>query len=185
VTGSVTGAATGSGPVSVRPMREADLDVVAELDAAAFPFTAWSRESFAAELGQVPAGRWYAVAHPPREPTRVLGFIGLMAALSGGGPADVTTLAVARDALRRGVGAVLLGAALTEATRRGADAVVLEVAETNLPALALYARHGFAAIGSRSRYYAGPDGPDSVDAVVLSRGLGDPPVGDPPVGGPR
>lgn len=179
-----------SGPVAVRPMVEADLDAVAAIDATAFPFTAWSRDSFAAELAQVPAGRWYAVAHPVGQHTRVLGFVGLMAAPSGGGPADVTTLAVARGELRRGIGAVLLGAALTEATDRGADAVVLEVAETNVPALALYARHGFAAIGRRSRYYAGPDGPDSVDAVVLSRVLGQPcPEGQSvegrPVGGPR
>lgn len=166
-------------------MVEADLDAVAGLDAAAFPFTAWSRDSFAAELDQVSAGRWYAVAHPADQPTRVLGFVGLMAARSGGGPADVTTLAVAREELRRGIGAVLLGAALTEAAGRGADAVVLEVAETNVPALALYARHGFAAIGRRSRYYAGPDGPDSVDAVVLSRVLGQPSLEGPPVGGPR
>lgn len=179
------GSVTGSGPVSVRPMRPADLTVVAELDATAFPFTAWSRESFAAELGQVPAARWYAVAHPSGEPTRVLGFVGLMAPLSGGGPADVTTLAVSREELRRGIGSTLLGAALTQAAERGADAVVLEVAETNVPALALYARHGFEAISRRSRYYAGPQGPDSVDAVVLSRVLGDPGLRDRSAGGPR
>lgn len=168
--------------VTVRPMVPADLDAVAWIDAAAFPFTAWSRDSFAAELDQVPSSRWYAVAHPAGQPLPVLGFVGLLASRHGGGPADVTTLAVARAELRRGLGSMLLRAALTEATSRGADAVVLEVAETNVPALALYARHGFAPIGRRSRYYAGPDGPDSVDAVVLSRVLGDPPVADGPVG---
>jgi len=156
-------------PVLVRPMTGEDLDAVVAVDTASFPWTAWSRASFAAELVQVSAGRWYAVASPRRAPSAVLGFVGLMAAPSGGGPADVTTIAVDPTARRRGIGTALLTAALAEAAARGADEVVLEVAETNAAALALYARHGFAAVGRRRGYYAGPGGPGTVDAVVLSR----------------
>ncbi len=162
------------GQVLVRPMTTDDLDAVVSVDRASFPWTAWSRMSFAAELGQVPAGRWYAVACPVRAPTTVLGFVGLMAPLtgfaeSGSAPADVTTLAVAPAARRRGIASALLTAAVAEAAARGADGVVLEVAETNAAAIALYARHGFTALGRRRGYYAGPDGPGTVDAVVLSR----------------
>lgn len=158
--------------VVVRPMTAADLDLVVVLDSASFPWTRWSRDAFEAELRQVPGARWYAVAHLPGSPSSVLGQIGLMAALSGSGPADVTTLAVAPAARRRGVASALLTAALGEARARGADTLVLEVAATNGAALALYARHRFAVLGTRRGYYAGPDGAGTVDAVVLSRPVG-------------
>jgi len=171
----VSGALPDGSPrgVVVRPMTAADLDAVVAVDTASFPWTAWSRDAFSAELRQVPEARWYVVAHPPGLPQQVLGYVGVMAGPgSTVGPADVTTLAVSPAARRRGVGTALLRAALAEAAGRGADAVVLEVAETNAAAIALYARHGLAMLGRRRGYYAGPAGPGTVDALVLSRPLG-------------
>ena len=48
----------------------------------------------------------------------------------------------------------------------GAGAMFLEVAAGNAPALALYAREGFAEVGRRRRYYS-----DGTDALVLRRDL--------------
>jgi ribosomal-protein-alanine N-acetyltransferase len=56
--------------------------------------------------------------------------------------------------------------ALAAARARGAAAMFLEVAAGNTPALALYAREGFAEVGRRRRYYA-----DGADALVLRRDL--------------
>lgn len=69
--------------------------------------------------------------------------------------AEILSLAVAPTARRQGLGAALLAAAMAEARARGATAMFLEVAATNRPALALYARAGFREVGTRSNYYPG------------------------------
>ncbi|MDJ0868517.1 MAG: ribosomal protein S18-alanine N-acetyltransferase [Myxococcota bacterium] len=63
-------------------------------------------------------------------------------------------------ARRRG----LAGALLARALGAGARAVWLEVRATNAPARAFYAKHGFVAVGRRSRYYPGGE-----DAVLMNR----------------
>lgn len=169
-------------------MTVGDLDAVSAVEAAAFPYTAWSRAAFAAELRQVPGSRWYAVAHAAGTPGLVLGHVGLLvpdsrpaaADPAAAASADVTTLAVHPEHRRRGVGRALLAAALAEASRRGADRVLLEVAQTNDAALALYAAAGFAELGSRAGYYAGPAGPATVAALVLGKALPAPSGGPPP-----
>ena len=157
--------------IAVRAMAVDELDTVLAVESSAFAHTAWSRAGFAAELSQVPDSRWYAVAHDPAQRAEVLGHVGLMAAARDAGTADLTTLAVAPDRRREGIGRLLLQAALAEATRRGAVRVLLEVAETNPAALSLYARSGFRQLGRRPGYYAGPDGAGTVAALVLSREL--------------
>lgn len=97
------------------------------------------------------------------------GAFGLLSAGSGmilvrvaGDEAEVLTLAVAQPAQRRGVGAALLDAAMTEAAARGAAAIFLEVSVGNEAARKLYTRAGFTEVGRRARYYA-----DGADALVL------------------
>lgn len=53
----------------------------------------------------------------------------------------------------------------------------LEVAEGNLPAIALYKRHGFAQIGCRKGYYTSP-GARPADALVLRVEIPSAPVGN-------
>ncbi len=74
---------------------------------------------------------------------------------------DLHVIAVAPDARRRGLGAVLLAQVVAAA---GARRVVLEVRASNAPAQALYLRAGFVVDGRRPRYY-----PDGEDAVLMSR----------------
>jgi ribosomal-protein-alanine N-acetyltransferase len=71
--------------------------------------------------------------------------------------AEILTLAVAPQARGKGLGRALLSAAIGEAQRRGAGAIFLEVGSDNPAALALYARLGFANVGSRKGYYRGRD----------------------------
>jgi len=78
----------------------------------------------------------------------------------------VLTLAVTFQAQGRGLGRRLLHAALDHARTRCATFMFLEVSPANLPALALYARAGFAPVGRRPRYY-----PGGGDALVLRRPL--------------
>jgi len=78
----------------------------------------------------------------------------------------VLALAVRPEARRRGVASALLGAALVEAEATGAAVCHLEVRAGNAAARAFYARHGFAEVGLRRRYYA-----EGEDAILLTRAL--------------
>ena len=112
---------------------------------------------------------------PPKRPTEVAlpGAFGLWREAAGlvlarmaADEAEILTFGVAPNARRRGHGAALLRGAVDGARARGAGAMFLEVAAGNAPALALYAREGFAEVGRRRRYYS-----DGADALVLRRDL--------------
>lgn len=80
--------------------------------------------------------------------------------------AEVLTIAVLPPYRRRGVGRMLLDAALDTAGRAGAEAMFLEAAANNTAALALYSSVGFSQVGLRPRYYGGV-----IDALILRRDL--------------
>lgn len=83
---------------------------------------------------------------------------------------EILTVAVLPEARRRGLGAALVAEIEAAAAARGAEESFLEVAETNAPARALYARLGYRAVGRRPRYYLRRDRP-AVDALVLRKAL--------------
>ena len=78
---------------------------------------------------------------------------------------DLLTIAVDVSCQRRGYGALLLKSLLGEAARLGARECFLEVMEDNAPAIALYRRFGFEAVGVRRHYYQLPQG--LRDAIVM------------------
>lgn len=65
-------------------------------------------------------------------------------AAPSGGVVELTSMWVAPEARGRGAGAALVAAVLSWAARRGARSVALDVRAQNAPAIALYARQGFA-----------------------------------------
>ena len=87
------------------------------------------------------------------------------------GEAELLTIAVDPMAQGQGVGTRLMRAFLGELQQRGAECVFLEVADTNAPARALYARVGFGVTGRRRGYYHAPDS-SVVDAVLMARRIG-------------
>lgn len=87
-----------------------------------------------------------------------------------GPEAELLTLAVEPAARRRGIGAALVAAFEAESAARGASEALLEVATTNAPARALYARLGYAQAGRRAGYYRRAGAPP-IDALVLVRRL--------------
>ena len=91
---------------------------------------------------------------------------GLILARVAADEAEILTLAVTPQARGRGLGRRLLQTALDHARTQGAASMFLEVSPANAPALALYARAGFAPVGRRPRYY-----PGGGDALVLRRPL--------------
>ena len=96
------------------------------------------------------------------------GFI-LARALAG--EAEIITLAVAPAARRQGLARRLIEQAVVRAMALGAESLFLEVADDNVPALALYRSLGFEVVGRRRGYYARPRGEAPVDALVMRLAL--------------
>lgn len=121
------------------------------------------RSSFGHEQLDLPAelARSYARVWVAREEGEVRGFL---LAWWLGGELEIQTVATAPAARRRGVGAALVAAALSEAREHGAERVLLEVRASNEAALALYRRAGFVEDGRRRGYYSEP----FEDAVLMS-----------------
>ena len=118
----------------------------------------WSRASFESVLAESAA--YVAVARGADD--EVVGYVVAWFAADEG---EIANLAVREPTRRRGIGAALLDAALTEGRRRGAMNMYLEVRESNEPARRLYASRGFDEVGRRKKYYRHP----VEDAVVLRR----------------
>ncbi len=88
----------------------------------------------------------------------------------GADEAEILSVAVAKNARRRGVGAQLLSVHLSTLAQSGAKTVFLEVDELNPAAIALYKHFGFEIVGKRKAYYNRQDG-SSPSALVMKRCL--------------
>jgi ribosomal-protein-alanine N-acetyltransferase len=159
-------------------MRWQDLAPVAALEERIHPDSAWSLDTWWAELAMRPR-RHYVVLEvasggaPSSHGIVIAGYAGLTLA---GQSADVMTIAVDPAHRGRGRGRALLTALHEHATRAGAREILLEVRADNTAALGLYAAEGYRTASVRRGYYQ----PGSVDAIVQRRGLatGTVPAGD-------
>ena len=150
----------------LRPLRAADLEEVARLEAGLFGGEAWSEDLLARELarsGGAGADRRYVVVEEgPDGGGGILGYAGVWLG-DGCGDADLLTIATVPRARRRGLAAAMLRELIGLARAAGCRAVLLEVRVSNDAARALYARHGFTTAGRRRRYYTAP----VEDALVM------------------
>jgi ribosomal-protein-alanine N-acetyltransferase len=94
--------------------------------------------------------------------------VGYVVAWFAGGDGEVANVAVAPAARGRGIGGLLLDAAIAAAAENGAEALYLDVRESNARARSLYDSRGFVEVGRRRRYYRRP----WEDAIILRRGIG-------------
>lgn len=131
--------------IEVAPATPADLDAIDAIEQHSFP-RPWPRETFAAEL--VRPGSLLVVARGPRG---VVGFCNGWIVVD---ELHVLAIATAPDHRRAGIGGELLRHALATARAAGCVRATLEVRRGNVPAIALYARHGFATVHVRTGYYA-------------------------------
>ncbi len=126
-------------------MRRRDLRRVMAIEQVVFP-EPWSHGVFVSELS-LRRGRAYRVARVGKE---TVGYVGLMFVEE---EAHVTTLAVAPEHQRRGIGTQIMIGAVRIAQEAGARSFSLEVAVGNERAQALYRRFGFVPVGVRKGYY--------------------------------
>jgi ribosomal-protein-alanine N-acetyltransferase len=118
-------------------------------------------------LGRFLGGLRHALAGdgelpPPEERQElVVGFVGIWLLVD---EAHVVTIAVRDSHRRRGVGELLLIAAIETALRERQSEVTLECRVSNAVALRLYEKYGFQQVGLRRRYYSD----NREDAYILS-----------------
>lgn len=137
---------TAPGQITVRPMTEADLSAVAALEAATFSMP-WSADGFAAALLRPDTVFLVACGE------ELLGYAGVYCTADEG---EITNVAVAEDARRRGIGRMLLEALRARLGAQRIDRIVLEVRVSNTAAIRLYETCGFTIAGRRRGFYERP-----------------------------
>jgi ribosomal-protein-alanine N-acetyltransferase len=80
--------------------------------------------------------------------------------------AEILTIAVAREAQRRGVASLIMEKAITICKERAVSCVYLEAAESNGAALRLYEKFGFSIFARRKNYYEAAR-PASETALIM------------------
>ncbi len=148
-------------PLDIRPMRDADLAMVVEIEREAYTFP-WSEGIFRDCLR---AGYCCWVAEQ-QDFVRAYGIMQV-----GTGESHILNLCVRTSGRGQGLGRALLSHLLDVAREHRADTVLLEVRPTNRAALGLYAAMGFNEVGVRRGYYPGRDGRE--DALILAICLSD------------
>lgn len=142
--------------VQFRPMRPADVSLVAGLEQRTYAFP-WTVGIFRDCLD---AGYQCWVMESA---DALLGY-GVLSI--GADEAHLLNLCVDSTVQGRGLGRCFLRRMLDLARWHMAERVFLEVRPSNQLAIALYASEGFARIGERPRYYPAPDGRE--DAILMA-----------------
>lgn len=130
-----------------RAMTPADVPFISRLEEETFSMP-WSAASFLQMIEQENAR--YFVAE---EDGQLLGGCGLLL-IAGEG--NITNVAVAKEARRRGVGTGLMRHLLSEGDKEGLSAYTLEVRVSNTAAIGLYRKLGFVSEGIRPNFYEKP-----------------------------
>ena len=139
------------------PMTADHLDEVAEIERRCFS-DPWSRRMLAEHLENECAATVVAQG----EDGSVMGYAGLLVVLDEG---YITNVAVRPEYRRQGVASQLLQVFERFARSNDLAFLTLEVRDTNAPARALYAKHGYEEVGRRKNYYDHP----KEDAIIMTR----------------
>lgn len=143
----------------VRPLTEADLDRVMEVELEAYPFP-WTRGIFADCL-RVGYECWGLQADAC--------LVGYCVLTHAANEAHLLNLCVAPSWQRRGLGGILMEHAVRLSLAHGCESMFLEVRPSNHDAMRLYQRSGFTVIGRRPGYYSAGD--EREDAIVMRLAL--------------
>ncbi|MDR3518653.1 MAG: GNAT family N-acetyltransferase [Azospirillaceae bacterium] len=155
-------------PPALRPLTFWDVATASAIHAVCFPEDPWWPLAISTLLASPGNFGLIALATDLPEP-QPLGFVMARAVADEG---EILTIGCRSEARQRGVGRLLLDAAIAQAAQAGARTMYLEVAEDNEPARRLYGAAGFEFIGRRPGYYRRVQG--AVAALVLKRSLQDP-----------
>ena len=93
---------------------------------------------------------------------QLLGYVGMMYILDEG---YISNVAVSPACRRMGIADALISELINRAQALELSFVTLEVRESNVPARALYCKHGFNDVGTRKNYYDFP----KEDAILMTK----------------
>jgi ribosomal-protein-alanine N-acetyltransferase len=147
--------------VAFMPMEIADLQEVQVIEDAVYPYP-WTAGNFVDSLH---SGYDAWVARDSAG--RLVAYFLIMFAVD---EAHLLNITVRGDLHGCGYGRLLLDEVCARARRRGMASVLLEVRPSNLRALKVYQRYGFAEIGRRKGYYPAAD-KTREDAIVMRMAL--------------
>ena len=137
------------------PMTMEHIPQVAALERVCFS-RPWSEDALRSELWNDAA----VIIVAESEDGSVLGYAGLQTVLDEG---YITNVAVDNAYRRQGIADELIAAFVRFGQAKLAF-LTLEVRASNAPAIALYAKHGFAEVGRRKNYYDDP----KEDALLMT-----------------
>jgi len=144
--------------ILIRPMVEADLAQVMDLEREIFP-DPWPKSAFEEQFENSDWGSLVAESGGV-----ITGYACFMVA---GEEAHLTNIAVAKAFRRKSVAKRLLEPILEVVKEKGCEFILLEVRPSNTGAIAFYERSGFRELYKRPRYYRSPQ----EDALVMVRYL--------------
>lgn len=143
----------------LRAMTEEDLDAVMQIEEAVYPFP-WTKGIF---HDCIRVGYQCDVY---QENGEILAYSVLSIAA---GEAHLLTICVAPEQQNRGLGKMMLQNVVDEALFSNVRTILLEVRPSNVQAIHMYQKMGFAEVGMRPDYYPDEDGRE--DALIMAREL--------------
>ena len=133
--------------MNIVPMAEKHISGIALLEKECFS-EPWSEEGLSSELTNSQA-RFFVC----EEEGEVLGYMGMHIVLD---ECYIANVAVYPHHRRRGIGEALVRYCTDLAERESCCFITLEVRKSNLGAIALYEKNGFATVGERKDFYSHP-----------------------------
>jgi [ribosomal protein S18]-alanine N-acetyltransferase len=144
--------------VNTRPIESRDLESILAIQSASPEVAQWTLWDYDRVAKGEMAG-WVAA-----ENDEIFGFL---VARRVDSDIEILNFAVWTDARRRGIGGMLLQAALAWGAQLHAEKALLEVRASNFGALQFYERRGFKVAGRRPKYYTAP----MEDALLLTAAI--------------
>lgn len=146
----------------------ADINEVIAIEQASYTM-AWPRRAYDYELQQNGLAHYFVLRLSPPQVDHVtteplLSIIGLGGLWLIADAAHITTLAIAPDWRRLGLGEWLLIRLIEEGQNLGANVTTLEVRPSNHAARSLYRKYRFREVGRRPHYYSD----NGEDALILT-----------------
>ncbi|MBQ9848259.1 MAG: ribosomal protein S18-alanine N-acetyltransferase [Clostridia bacterium] len=133
--------------ISVREIAKSEACAAAEIEKACLS-TCWSEH----QIASLPENAVYLAVF---DEATMCGIASMYCVFEEG---QIMNVAVSENYRGNGLADVLMQALILRAIDRECERITLEVAENNIPAIKLYEKHGFVAVGKRKGFYKNTDG---------------------------
>ncbi len=142
--------------ITIKPMKQLDIDAVVEIEKESYGNHHWSKESFFNELSNDLACYFCAFD----EEGTLIGYAGTWQIME---EAHITNIAVKPAFRRRKTGEALLHKLVENCYENKVKYITLEVRVSNKTAIKLYEKYGFKSLGTRKEYYLD----NNEDALIM------------------